>query len=240
MIALDRPGFGRSDACPGRELSDWPRDVADAADGLGLERFAVAGCSGGGPFAAACAAGLPDRLTSVGILCGLGPPESRRSTDGMMWHNRLGLSAAQRVPWLAHALFVVLGRVLPRLSGLAIANLRRHSTGPDREALSDPEVSRILSRAFREAFARGGAGAAADARIFGRPWDFDPAAIRVPVRVWHGERDAVVPVSAARWMRSAIRGAEATYFPDEGHFSLVTRRLDEIFDALRRSFVHTR
>src|SRR3954471_17322215 len=52
LIALDRPGYGLSEPLPGRTLRDWPRDVAAAADALGLHRFAVVGVSGGAPYAA--------------------------------------------------------------------------------------------------------------------------------------------------------------------------------------------
>jgi pimeloyl-ACP methyl ester carboxylesterase len=55
LIGLDRPGIGRSDAKAGYRLLDWPDDVVEVADGLGIERFAVEGLSGGGPYALACA-----------------------------------------------------------------------------------------------------------------------------------------------------------------------------------------
>jgi pimeloyl-ACP methyl ester carboxylesterase len=49
-IQLDRPGFGLSDFQPGRTVLDWPDDVAHVADLLGIERFAVIGVSGRGPY----------------------------------------------------------------------------------------------------------------------------------------------------------------------------------------------
>ena len=59
LIAPERPGFGRSDFQAGRRILEWPDDVAALADALGLERFAVAGVSGGAPYALACAWRLP-------------------------------------------------------------------------------------------------------------------------------------------------------------------------------------
>jgi pimeloyl-ACP methyl ester carboxylesterase len=233
LIALDRPGFGRSDSSPGRRLSDWPGDVEAAADELGLDRFAVAGVSGGGPFAAACAARLGERLTAAGVICGLGPPRSRHRGDGMMWHNRLGLDLAARVPWLARPVLGAVGPLLPRLCNLAIANLKRHVAACDRETLADPVVLSTVSTAFREGLSRGGAGMAEDGRIFGKDWDFDPAAIRVPVLLWHGEQDRVVPASMGRWVAAAIPETRATYYPEEGHFSIVVRRIEEIFCVLQ-------
>ncbi len=49
MIAVDRPGIGLSTGAPGRRLLDWPRDVQQLVDRLGIDRFAVLGWSGGGP-----------------------------------------------------------------------------------------------------------------------------------------------------------------------------------------------
>ena len=78
MIGVDRPGYGMSDPQPNRKLADWPRDIEQLADHLRLDKFAVIGMSGGGPYAAACAYFLKDRLTKVAIIAGLGPPEAPR------------------------------------------------------------------------------------------------------------------------------------------------------------------
>jgi pimeloyl-ACP methyl ester carboxylesterase len=68
LLALDRPGIGRSDLQPGRKLLDWPQDMAATADQLGLDRFGVIGFSGGGPYALACAYALPERLNFVALV----------------------------------------------------------------------------------------------------------------------------------------------------------------------------
>ena len=38
LIVIDRPGFGLSDFQPGRTLLDWPRDLTEFADKLGIRR----------------------------------------------------------------------------------------------------------------------------------------------------------------------------------------------------------
>ena len=63
LISIDRPGMGLSDFKKNRTLLDWPEDVVELADALGIDKFAVEGISGGGPYAAACAYKIPDRLT---------------------------------------------------------------------------------------------------------------------------------------------------------------------------------
>lgn len=81
IIALDRPGYGLSDFVAGRTFADWPRDVAAAADLLGIDHFSVIGASGGAPYALATAASLGDRVDRVGIVVGIAPPEAPGIAD---------------------------------------------------------------------------------------------------------------------------------------------------------------
>ena len=65
LVVPNRPGIGGSAFLPNRRILDWFSDVLTLADTLGIERFAVAGVSGGGPYALACALSIPQRLTAV-------------------------------------------------------------------------------------------------------------------------------------------------------------------------------
>ncbi|MCP4936236.1 MAG: alpha/beta hydrolase, partial [bacterium] len=85
IIAPDRPGYGLSDFTRHRKIADWSEDVVALADALKIERFAVLGISGGGPYAAACAFGIRERLVKVGIVCGMGPPNAPGVADGVSW-----------------------------------------------------------------------------------------------------------------------------------------------------------
>ncbi len=71
--------MGLSDFEPGRKILDWPNDVIQLADALEIDRFGVEGVSGGGPYAAACAYKIPDRL---GSLTGLNPVPFFFQQDG--------------------------------------------------------------------------------------------------------------------------------------------------------------
>ena len=73
VIAIDRPGMGLSDFQKDRSLLNWPDDVVELADFLGIDKFIVEGNSGGAPYAAACAYKIPERLYSCGIISGLAP-----------------------------------------------------------------------------------------------------------------------------------------------------------------------
>ena len=150
-----------------------------------------------------------------------------------MWHNRVGLALARHTPWVVRPTMALVSPLLKRFFGLAIGNLIRHSDSADREVLTDPKIRAILGREFREAFHQGGAGAAADSLIYGTDWDFDLAAIRPPVHLWHGEADRVVPVAMARWILERMPAASANLRAGEGHFSIIIRSLDEILEVLR-------
>lgn len=95
VIGVDRPGYGLSDFKPQRALADWPNDVSELANALGLDRFAVLGVSGGGPYALACARKIPARLSAVGVVGGLGPVYQWWAVRDMRWVSRLGFSLAR-------------------------------------------------------------------------------------------------------------------------------------------------
>ena len=88
LIAIDRPGLGRSTFREGRRFGDWPKDVAELADALRIEEFGVAGHSGAGPYLFACGALIsPERLKFVGALAPWGPvrtPEIEQSLNAVV------------------------------------------------------------------------------------------------------------------------------------------------------------
>src|SRR5215203_315495 len=71
LIGVDRPGYGMSDALPGRSISDGVTDMIVVADALSIDRFATVGCSTGGSYALAAAAVEPDRVLAVVACCSM-------------------------------------------------------------------------------------------------------------------------------------------------------------------------
>ncbi len=104
MISIDRPGYGLSDFKPGRTFLDWPADVTELAAALGIDRFGVAGISGGGPYAAVCASAIPQRLTGTYIISGVGPFDTPGATDGMSRQNKILFWLGRRAPSLGGVL----------------------------------------------------------------------------------------------------------------------------------------
>ena len=100
LIAVDRPGIGLSDRLPRRRLLDWPSDVAELADQLGLADIAVIGWSGGGPYAAACAYLLPERVRAAGLVSAPSPLSGPGKADELRRFHRTAARAAGRAPWM--------------------------------------------------------------------------------------------------------------------------------------------
>jgi pimeloyl-ACP methyl ester carboxylesterase len=68
LVTVDRPGYGRSAAAPGRRIMDWPADIEQLVTALGIDRFALIGHSSGGPYALACALAMPQRITRMALV----------------------------------------------------------------------------------------------------------------------------------------------------------------------------
>ena len=146
LIAIDRPGFGASDACPGRTILGWPDDVRDLADHLELDAFRVLGVSGGAPYALACAYRLEPRVHSVALVSGLGPPECLSQTPAVSTCG-LGLRVVTALPFVASMLAGAVGVAARHASPLLLALLSARAPERDRQALGREEFRSMLRRA---------------------------------------------------------------------------------------------
>jgi pimeloyl-ACP methyl ester carboxylesterase len=232
IIAVERPGYGLSDFHPGRRMLDWPADVAAFADVLGLGRFAAIGYSGGGPYAAACAYATPERLTSVALVSSPSPASIPGVFAGIHPLDRMIYALNRIVPWPAQRLLYSLGAgvvaIRPRR---AVGSLARVASEPDRSVIRRPEIAAMLAEAATGAFAQGSRGYAWDDRLFSQPWGFRLEEITMPVQLWQGERDVLVPPAMGHALAGAIPRCEATFVPDTGHM-LIFERWRDILAAL--------
>lgn len=225
LILVDRPGYGRSDFQPGRILLDWPGDVAQLADALGHDRFAVFGMSGGGPHAAACGYALPDRVSAVGLV----------SSPGPVWDQP---QLRYSLPPHRQPLVELAARDREAAARVLLEDCRRQldeaARGDDqRDSSVDPAIRERLRAATAESAARGPEGYAHDLLIlFVSPWGFAPEEISVPTLIWHGDRDPAVPLDIARFFARTIPGSSLTVIPGEGHLVLWSHA-QQILAALR-------
>jgi len=218
LVCVDRPGYGDSSFQPNRRILDWPADITALADYLGMPWFAVAGHSGGGPYVAACAYALPDRVQGAVIISGIGPLGAPGVTRGMGSRNRMGFWVGRWAPWWYWRL----------LNWLFYRSAHRHPESlfpddlsggvpADQAVLMDPDVLQLCRTSVREGFRQGITGHAWEGRLLSHPWGFDLGRITVLVHLWHGESDLDTPVQMGRFMASAIPNCEATFIPSAGH-----------------------
>ena len=226
LLSFDRPGYGRSTPCPGRTLLDWPRDVAAVADRLGLDRFYVVGLSGGGPFAAACAFAMPERVLGLALVSPVPPSDGvPHRTPGVGHLFRLG-----RHPRTAHRLFSMMRPLLQRRIITPRTLVGKGLPDADRAVLT-PATMAGLGRVWREGIGRSVQGALADAFIYAKPWGFALESVTVPTTVWIGDQDSLIPQPIiAAYER--IPGARMEIVPAEGHYSLAIRHAERMVRAL--------
>ncbi len=216
LIAPDRWGYGATDPHPRPTLATYARDVAALADHLGVQRFAVMGVSGGGPYATAVAAELGDRVTALALAAPVGPIAGEADTEITAFH-RLCFGALAHRPAMVGAVFGVFRAVLgvaPNV-GMRMAMLR--VAAADRRVLGQSDVRMRLAATFIEGLRPGVAGPVGDLSLFGREWSIDLARISAPSRLWLGTTDQNVPRSAARRLAARVPGCSLVELPGEGH-----------------------
>jgi len=237
IIAPDRPGFGLSSPQPHRRILDWPADVAAFADRLQIPRFAVLGCSGGGPYALACAHALPREVMSAVGLFAAAPPWAA-GAHHMSWYRRLTSWAAVYLPTglaaVTSALVGVLrwlvktGPVTRWIDGL-LEKLRSKEAKEEKELglgedvqLTTEESRERMLRLLFEGFRQGSTELVHEARLLSDvDWGFRLEDVDYdPVKIWHGSKDANAPIEAIRYMAERLPHSVLTEFGDDTHYTM--------------------
>ncbi|WP_431871270.1 alpha/beta fold hydrolase [Nocardiopsis eucommiae] len=207
VITADRPGYGGSSPAPGRTLTDWADDTAALADSLGIDRFLVAAHSSGGPYGVAVSALLPERVLGAVVLGGVTDFSWEPGWEGYSEDER----AMMRLPD---------ERAAREWGERHLGGSPTEWPDPDRELFATRHVPH-LTAAAKEAFTQGVGGYTQDSWVQGRPWTFDPAAVRAPFLVVHGDRDTVVPIAHSRHNADLVPGAELRVLPGHGHVTVL-------------------
>ncbi|RAP58494.1 alpha/beta hydrolase [Oleiagrimonas sp. MCCC 1A03011] len=224
VLTPERPGYGLSDPAPRRSIGDWAEDITQLADQLGLDRFHVAGGSGGGAFALACAIKLPERVRSATLICSGSPPQFLRITKDMQTGNRVAFFLARYAPPLLRILNILMARGAskPRKPSSEAAKQRMLAgfCEWDRRILMARKDDTGTMRQIQQAFRQGSAGAYRDMMLVSHGWGLDLSANTVPVFLWHGTADTLVPIASARAFAANIPHCEAHFIEDAGHMLL--------------------
>jgi pimeloyl-ACP methyl ester carboxylesterase len=209
-VSYDRPGYGGSTRRPDRDLASAAADVTAVVDALGIDRFAVVGHSGGGTFALACAAQLPQRVVAAVSIAPLAPLRA----EGLDWFAGMSSSGAAKLRAAAD------GREAREKYQESDPEFDPDGfTREDQDAFAGPWS--WLIEVVRPALQGGPAAEIDDDVAYAGPWRFDLAGVTAPVLLLHGGQDRLVPSSHSEWLARHCPTAQLWRRPDDGHISIL-------------------
>lgn len=233
LVMYARPGYGASTPQPGRRVADAAADVTAVLDALGAGDFVTAGWSGGGPHALACAALLAGRCRGAATIASVAP----RRADGLDWLAGMGeenvaefAAATAGQDKLTEFLTEAAAQLRAVTPDQLIAGMG-DLVGDADKAIITGEFASYLAAAFRAALAAGIDGWRDDDLAFEQDWGF-PLEAAVPVAIWQGDQDRMVPFAHGQWLAAHVPGAASHLIPGAGHLSLAVDRLGVILDDL--------
>jgi pimeloyl-ACP methyl ester carboxylesterase len=218
LIGIDRPGIGSSTAHQYKNVRDFVDDLRTVADTLGIDKMAVVGLSGGGPYTLACGAAMPDRVVVAGVVGGVAPtigPD--RIGGGLM---ALGSRVA---PVLQIAGFPIgmaastLIRLIRPVAGPAAGLYGLVSPPGDRRLMARPEIKAMFLDDLLNGSRKQLQAPFSDIVVFARDWGFRLDEVKVPVKWWHGDADHIIPFSHGEFVVGRLPDAELYPMPGESH-----------------------
>jgi pimeloyl-ACP methyl ester carboxylesterase len=236
LVMYSRPGYGNSDPAPGRLVADAAGDVEAILDHLGAPDFATAGWSGGGPHALASAALLPGRCRAVAAIASVAPYHA----DGLDWlagmaqENIAEFGAAVQGEAAIAALLGPAAELIAAVTAAQVAVAFGGLVSATDLAALTGEYAAFSAESLRAAVSTGIAGWRDDDLAFVRDWGFslDELGARLPVSIWQGDQDSMVPFAHGRWLAGRLPRARAHLLPGEGHLTIGVSRLGGILDEL--------
>jgi len=234
VLAYSRPGYGTSTRLHGRDVAQAAGDVALLLDHLGVQHFVTAGWSGGGPHALACGALLPDRCRGVATLAGVGAwgYDDLDFLNGMGPENVAEFGATLKGEAPLAAFLAANYTDFHKITGQEVsASLGGLISEPDKAALTTA-FAEIVAESFRRSLHSGFGGWIDDDLAFVRRWGFNLSDMKVPVTVWQGQQDYMVPSAHGRWLARRIPTAQFRFEPGQGHLSLVASYVPAILADL--------
>jgi pimeloyl-ACP methyl ester carboxylesterase len=238
LVTWSRPGYAGSTRRAGRRVVDVTDDVRAILDHLDARRCYIAGWSGGGPHALACAARLADRVDGALVIASITPygVPDLDYLAGMGEQNIEEFGYALRGE---DALRPYLAAQRPELAEVDAAGLVRALSTllpeVDRAELTE-EYGDDMAAGMRKAMSTGVDGWVDDDLAFVAPWGFELAEVAaVPVSLWQGELDLMVPYTHGEWFAEHLPPSVRVHLePGQGHLSIGVGALDRMLDELLR------
>jgi pimeloyl-ACP methyl ester carboxylesterase len=224
LISYDRPGLGQSSPQPGRTVVDTIDDVKAIVELLEIDRIAVWGSSGGGPYAVAAAVGLSDVVTSVCLFSPIGPYGTPQLdfTEGMgvdeEFHNEIATLLEE--PATARAGFMAQARGMLESQGSPETWLSRWGDLAGNDAAHSVEWADYLAKCAVDGFGDDGEGWWEDWCATFLPWGLGLSQVTAPTILWQGTQDEMVPHSHAHWYADNLSNLELHLVPDIDHTNI--------------------
>jgi pimeloyl-ACP methyl ester carboxylesterase len=233
VVTTSRPGYGQSSRHEGRAIASVVNDVHAALDHVGRDEYVALGWSGGGPHALASAA-LDPRCRSAVTLASVAPADVDFDwTEGMGPENVEEFALAQEGGPAYEEFMSATGEILGLVTRDNIVEMIGGLLSePDRAAIADDGAREQFAEGVRYGFVNGWRGYFDDNVAMMTPWGFDVSDIDVPVHLFYGDEDLMVPAPHGRWLAAHVPRATVTHHPDEGHLSIFMNHLDEVAAAL--------
>ena len=218
IIGIDRPGIGSSTPYLYPDILDWTQDLELFLETLAIDTVRLIGLSGGGPYALAAGAALPDRVHGIGILGGLAPTRGADAAEGGVIQLAVHLApllTVARVP-LGVSLTQAIRLVKP-LAGPVLDLYAALQPPGDKNLLSRPEFKAMFLDDLLNGSRFQTTAPLADLILFTRHWGFEAADVRVPVRWWHGDADHIVPFRHGQHLVDRLPDATMSVIDGESH-----------------------
>jgi pimeloyl-ACP methyl ester carboxylesterase len=224
VIGIDRPGYGLSTFAPRKSLRDFNADINCLADHLGIDRFAVLGWSGGGPYVLTYLAFFQERVTHAVIAGSPALP-----FDVSTAHNNSLARFAMKFPAIGMlALKRLRTQVLNAnkdveafLQSKNGKSMLQSMPEEDAKFFADKAWATLMYRSMAEAFRQGDNGVKAvfqEHQLFMKTWPGDVSKIPAgKVDVWQGTDDKTCRVDNAYKIAEAVPGAHLEIFAGKGH-----------------------
>lgn len=176
------------------------------------------GVSGGGPYVAACAYKVPERVIKAGIVVGLAPVDVAGNLDGMAIQGRIGWANYHRFPVLRF--FASLGAAIQFKYIPSLGSKIAFPTKQDQDIYNESVKNKVGEESgIREAFRQGIRGPTTELRIYTDDWGFKIKDIKAKVYLWYGAKDKCVSLNMAKYYKVQIKNSELFIDPEGGHLS---------------------
>lgn len=232
-FSYSRPGYGQSDRHEGRTVRDNSSDIAEVLEILGITQIVSIGWSGGGPHALADST-LPQSRGVISIA-GVGAfgADDLDFLEGMGEENHVEFGAAVEGP---AAIENWMKKFSPEIAVVTEEQIIEAFGGligeADKKALREGAAEETAA-SYRKSLEVSYFGWLDDDLAFVQPWEFDITKISVPVELWQGNDDFMVPHAHGYWLEKQIPTAKLHFVPGEGHISLcASKRTNILKNAL--------